>query len=100
MEKAKNIWHSIDGQDKQILLCPGSSSEGNGEFVGVPEGSIGEIVGDIYFIEVKWESITLAQRYNKIRDLLQGGKFDNLDRDHLAYFFIHLRYSFTHQLTW
>jgi hypothetical protein len=70
MEKAKNLWHSIDGQDKLILLCPGSSSGGNGEFVGAPEGGIGEIVGEIYSMEVKWERITLAQRYNKVRELL------------------------------
>jgi alpha-glucan,water dikinase len=43
---------------------------------------------------------TLMHRYFKARDLFTSGLFDIGNRDHLAYFYIWLRYSFSRQLTW
>lgn len=39
-------------------------------------------------------------RYFKCRDTLKGGKVDIMNKDHVAYIYIWLRYSFTKQLTW
>jgi hypothetical protein len=71
MEKNKNLWHSINGKDQSVIMTPDKFGSANGAFIGVPQGPIGDIVNQIYEVEVKWERWTLACRYNKIKDLLQ-----------------------------
>ena len=50
--------------------------------------------------EVNYGSWTLMHRYFRCRDLLKSGKVDLASRDHVVFFYIWLRYSFTRQLTW
>jgi alpha-glucan,water dikinase len=69
----------------------------NGE---IPRGIVGEAVQEILNCEVNSSSWTLMHRYFKCRDILKSGKLDILNRDHIAFVYIWLRYSFTKQLTW
>ena len=71
MERNKNIWHSINGTDQKIIMAPDKFQGHDGQFIGVPKGPIGDIVNQIYEVEIKWDRWTLACRYNKIKDLLQ-----------------------------
>jgi hypothetical protein len=45
-EKNKNVWHSINGCDQRIIMCPQPEEEGadSGEWEGLPKGGIGEVV--------------------------------------------------------
>jgi alpha-glucan,water dikinase len=60
---------------------------------------IGEVVKEIIESETVYGSWTLMHRYGKCREMLQG-RIDQQNRDHVAYLFIWLRYSFTRNLTW
>ena len=99
-EKNKNCWHSINGQDQRIVMCPQPEEENNGEFAGVPKGPIGEVVSNILVCECKYDMWTLMHRYFKVKELISCGKVDIASRDHVVYFYIWLRYSFSKQLTW
>ena len=54
---------------------------------------------EILFCEVEKSSWTLMHRYYKVVELLKSGKMDILNRDHMVYIYIWLRYSFSKQLT-
>mgnify|MGYP006998240833 CR=1 FL=1 len=62
---------------------------------GLPGGKIGEVVQEILFCEVEKSSWTLMHRYYKVVELLKSGKMDSLNRDHMVYIYIWLRYSFS-----
>lgn len=100
-EKNKNCWHSIGGGDQTIVFCPQKEevSTFNGSGSGVPGGKIGEVVSEILYCEVEKSSWTLMHRYQKCTELLKCGKIDILNRDHVVYLYIWLRYSFSKQLT-
>jgi len=101
-ERNKNCWHRPGGTDQSIVFCPGMEPEPTGEFVdadgkwpGAPSGKIGYVVGEILNCEVKASSWTLMHRYHRCKDLLRGGNMDVANRDHVAYLYIWLRYSFS-----
>ena len=101
-EKNKQCWHNVGGIDQHIVMCPSAEEEhyhGDG-FEGVPSGKIGEAVNSILTMECTWNSITLKKRYDKCIELLKSGLADTTDREHVAYFYIWLRYSFSKQLVW
>ena len=103
-EKNKNIWTKIENKDKTLVFCPQPES-GPGIVAGadpslLPRGKIGEVVSEILDAEVNYESWTLMHRYDRCREILKSGRIDSLNRDHMAYIYIWLRYSFTRQLTW
>jgi hypothetical protein len=81
-------------------MCPQPEEENTGEFAGVPKGQIGEVVNNILVCEVKYDMWTLMHRYFKVKELLSSGKIDIASRDHVVFFYIWLRYSFSKQLTW
>ena len=81
-------------------MCPQPEEDNNGEFSGVPKGPIGDVVNGILTVEVKYDMWTLMHRYFKVKELLSCGKVDIQNRDHVVYFYIWLRYSFSKQLTW
>ena len=101
-EKNKNIWHSIYGKDTIITLCPEPVSVGgvNGQFAGLPRGKVGQLAEDILNFEVYSSSMTLMHRYFKARDMFKSPNCEVTNRDHIAYFYVWLRYSFMRQLDW
>ena len=60
----------------------------------MPEGPIRDVVQSIMDNEVHKNSWTLMHRYFLCRDLIKSGKVEAYNRDHVAYIFIWLRYSF------
>jgi hypothetical protein len=97
-EKNKNAWHSINGSDQRIVMCPQPEEHndgGGGDFNDLPKGPIGEVVGRILECEVRYNAWTLMHRYHKVKELLTCGKVDITSRDQVVYFYIWLRYSFT-----
>jgi len=100
-EKNKNVWTSLDGNDKVITFCPNAEPEhAGGSLPGVPRGKIGEAVSEILDCEVNYHMWTLMHRYHRCRDIFSSGKIDLANRDNVAYVYIWLRYSFTRQITW
>lgn len=109
MEKAKKVWSNINGKDKVIVFCPYKEVAQNvdlsmlpksGEGRDMPQGPIRDVVQAIIDAEVHKSSWTLMHRYFLCRDLLKSGKVEAGNRDHVAYIFIWLRYSFMRQLAW
>jgi hypothetical protein len=99
MEPGKNLWHSPEGVDQVMVFSPNKDfdepASGGGGFDGVPRGQLGEVVNDILNFEVHCSHMTLMHRYFKARDVMKGGRMDMTNRDHVVYFYIWLRYSFT-----
>jgi alpha-glucan,water dikinase len=79
---------------------PEPTGDADGKWPGAPSGKIGYVVGEILNCEVKASSWTLMHRYHRCKDLLRGGNMDVANRDHVAYLYIWLRYSFSRQLSW
>mmetsp|Transcript_7821 Transcript_7821/g.13109 ORF Transcript_7821/g.13109 Transcript_7821/m.13109 type:complete len:146 (-) Transcript_7821:2401-2838(-) len=83
------------------MFCPEPVAvSGSGKFDNLPLGKIGSLVEQILDCEVNYNMWTLMHRYFKARDLFKSGLFEISSRDHMAYFYIWLRFSFSRQLTW
>lgn len=96
LEKNRNHWHNNGGRDYHIKFIIEPEHHHN---KNLPMGKIGEVVGEIIDCETVYTSWTLMHRYGRCREMLRD-RIDSENRDHVAYLFIWLRYSFTKHLTW
>ena len=92
MEKNKNYWHNNNSRDYHVKFSVDKNESGE-RIKGLPLGKMGDVLNEIILSETTHEHMTLMHRYNRCKDAINN-RIDVFNREHMAYIFIWLRYSF------
>ena len=102
-EPEKDWRHSMGEGNRVIVLSPSAANFTKviaKSMAGLPTSEIVSVVDEILQFEVYANKMTLMHRYHKAREILQSDRLDFTNREHVAFLYTWLRYSFTKQLTW